>query len=116
MAPSATEPVSYTHLDVYKRQVDIPLEVGVLGHDAGLLEQRLMGAARDDAPLVEGERAEGAFPKTAATGGKRELHLGKRRHTAGLVVGRMPRARIGQAIDGVHLVLGQRRSRRVRCV
>ena len=72
-----------------------------------------MGAARDDAPLVEGERAEGAFPKTAATGGKRELHLGKRRHTAGLVVGRMPRARIGQAIDGVHLVLGKRRSRRV---
>ena len=79
---------------------------------ASLSEQRLVGAARDDAPLVEGERAEGALAEAAAAGGERELHLGKRRHAAGLVVGRMPRARIGQAVDGVHLVLGQRRSRR----
>ena len=48
--------------------VDIPLEVGVLGHDAGLLEQRLVGAARDDAPLMEGERAEGALAEAAAAG------------------------------------------------
>ena len=93
--------------------VDVALELGIGRHDAGLVEQRLVGAARDDAPLVESERAEGALAEAAATGGERELHLGKRRHAAGLVIGRMPRARIGQAIDGVHLILGQRRSRRV---
>ncbi len=93
--------------------VDVALEVGLGGHGAGLFQKRLVGAARDDAPLMESECAEGAFAEATATGSEGELHLGKGRHAAGLVVGRVPRAGVGQPVDGVHLILGQRGSGRI---
>ena len=93
--------------------VDVALEIGVLRHELGLGDQALVAAALDDAPLVEVERAERALAQTAAVAGEAELDLGDGGNAArGLVAGVIG-PRVGQLVDSVQLLGGERRWRRV---
>ena len=72
-----------------------------------------MAARLHDAALMEGERAKRALTEAPAVARKAELHLGDRGNTAVLLVHRMVRARIRQAVHRIELLLGKRARGRV---
>ncbi|OPZ04010.1 MAG: hypothetical protein BWZ09_02087 [Alphaproteobacteria bacterium ADurb.BinA305] len=77
-----------------------------------LAQDGFLRAALDDAPLVLGDRAEGAAAEAAAHDVDREAdHL--EGGDARLAVGRMGPALVGQVVDAVHLGRGERDRRRV---
>ena len=89
--------------------VDVTLEVGIVRHLLGLRDERGMTAHLHDAPLVERERAEGAFAEAPAVARERELHfLDSGNPARGIVVG-MRGANERQAIDRIELG-GRKRS------
>ena len=94
---------------------DVALEVRVCREGTCLLHDALVAPYLQDAPLVEGDGAEAALAKAAAVGRNGEAHLVKvegRYATRGVVV-RVPRAGVGQLVDGVQLGRGEWRLRRV---
>ena len=93
--------------------VDVSLELRVGDHLLRLFHDGFMASHLHDAPLMERQRAKRALAEAAAIAGKAELHLADRRDAAGLLVHGVVRARIRQAIHGVHLRGGQRLARRV---
>ena len=93
--------------------VDIALEVGQLRELFRLGDHRFMAARRDDAPLMEGQRAERARAVAAAHMGDGKLDFLERGDAAQAVVHRVPRAHIGQGVGVVQLLLSQRHGWRV---
>src|SRR5262249_42014365 len=82
-----------------------------------LADDGIFRSVLDDAPLVLGDRAEGAAAKTTALDGYRETdHLvrGYIHFTAFALVLRMRTARIRQFVYAVHLLRRQRDRRRVQ--
>ena len=66
-----------------------------------------MASHLDDAPLVEGEGAEGAGPEAAPVAHQAELHLFNGGHAPGFFVAGVVGAAVGQIIHGIHLRGGQ---------
>ena len=93
--------------------VDVALEVLLVRHGLGLVQQRLVAARLDDAPLMERQRAEAARAEAAAVGREAEAHLGDRRHAAAFFIRRMIRPAVRQGVDAVHLRLRKRLLRRI---
>ena len=65
--------------------VDVSLELWVSSEQLGFFQQTFVAAALDDAPLVEGQAAEGAFAEAPAVAGQTELDLPDGGHAAVLV-------------------------------
>ena len=80
----------------------------VLGHQLRFCQNGLVGAGLNDAPLVEGQGAEGASAEAATVAHKAEFHLFNSRHTPQLFITGMIGAAIGKGIDSVHFLLCQR--------
>ena len=93
--------------------VDVAFEPVDLTETLCLFDDRLTGTRLDDAPFVERQRAEVALAVAPAVRGQGEPDLRKRRDAAGRVVHRMPVPHVGQRVDVVHLLHGQRFRRRV---
>ena len=93
--------------------VDVALELRVGDHLLRLFHDGLMASHLHDAPLMERQRAKRALAEAAAIAGQAELHLADCRDAAGFLVHGVVRARIRQAVHGVHLRSGQRLARRV---
>ena len=72
-----------------------------------------MASHLHNAPLMERQRAKRALAEAAAIAGQAELHLADGRDAAGFLVHGVIRARIRQAVYGIHFRGGQRLARRV---
>ena len=100
---------------VRRRPADVAdhaFELGIGGHLADFGQHRLLAAALDDAPFVGRDRAERAAAETAA----HDLHAvfdHLERGNLFVAVAGVRLARVGQAVDAVHLDLRQRKRRRV---
>ena len=77
-----------------------------------LADHRILGAALNDASFVLGDRAERAAAEAAALNRDREANHVIRRDARGAIF-RMRPARIGQLVNGVHFLRGQRERRRI---
>ena len=82
--------------------VDVALEIRLLQHLPGLLQNGFVAADLDNAALVEGQRTEIAVPVAAAVGGETETDLPQGGHAAGRIIHGMPGAHVGEGIDIVH--------------
>ena len=93
--------------------MDVALEVRILRDLLRLLEQGLVAANLDDAPLVEGQRAEAARAEAAAAARQAELDLLDGRDAAGRLVIGVIGAGVRQRVDRIHLLGRKRHLRRV---
>ena len=93
--------------------VDVALEILLMRQAFGLVDDRLVRARLDDAPLVERQRAEIARAEAPAAARQAEFDLRDRGHAAGLFIARVIRPRIGQIVDVIHLGLRERLLRRI---
>ena len=87
--------------------IDIALEIGLLQHLPGLLQDGFMAADLHDTAFMESEGAEIAVPVAAAVGCETEADLSKGRNAARLVVHGMPGAHIGKCVNIIHLPHGE---------
>ena len=88
--------------------VDVALEILVLYHQLRFPEDGFMAAGLDDSSLVEGQGTEGAGTEAAPIGNQAELHFLNGRHTTCLGITGMPGPHIGQVVDCIHFLGGQR--------
>ena len=93
--------------------VNIALKAWQLGNNFGLANNGFMTAGLNNSSLMGMNGAEGAAAKAAATADNAKLHLLQCRYTALGVVAGMPLAHIGQIINRIHFLLGQRVNRRI---
>ena len=88
--------------------MDIALEVRVRNHLVRLIDDGLVAAGLDDAALVERQCAEIASAKAAAVAGQTEFDLLNGRDTSGRFVAGVVGPHIGEGVDTIHLLCGQR--------
>ena len=93
--------------------MDVAFEIRIGDHRLRLGDDRLMAAHLHDASLMERQRAERAFAEASTVAGQAEPNLANGGNAAGLLVHRMVRSRVGQAIHRIHFGGGQRLRRRV---
>ena len=93
--------------------MDIALEAGHLGDFFRFLDDALVAAHLNVASLMERKCAEIARTEAASVVNDRELNLLNGRNTAECLVGRVVGAHIGQRINVIHLLGGQRLRGRV---
>ena len=93
--------------------IDIALEIRLRQHLLRLPQDGGVAADLDNPALVEGQGAEIAVPVASPVGGQAEFDLPQGGHPACLLVHGMPGPHIGQGVDVVHLLHGERLRGRV---
>ena len=87
--------------------VDIALEIRFPGHLTGFGQNRLMASGLDNSALMERQSAEAAPAEAAAAGHQTEPHFLNGGDAAGLFIGGVIGAHVGQTVNPVHLPLGK---------
>ncbi len=93
--------------------MDVSLKLRILRQKPCLFHQGFVAPRLDNPPLMESQGAKAACAKTSPVADQAKLHFLDGRHPPCLLIRRVVATHVRKAIDLIHLLLGQRRRRRV---